>query len=96
MIRIKFSHVYKKMPDSLAHTYLKDLAVIHYNDLTPEEIKEDTETVDCQFYQLPKTKLIWLKLWTEGKEWGTIRRWTPEKFDYYSSHVGEEVRIVVE
>lgn len=93
MITIKFSHKYKKMPPVLTGTYIKDIAIIDYKDLTPEEIKLDTETVDGQFYELPKTRLIWIKLWSEFGEWGTLRRYTPEKYKYYRSHVGEEVRI---
>jgi hypothetical protein len=95
MRTIKFSHYYKKMPLVLNPTFIKDIALIDYTDLTPEEIKLDTETRDGQFYPLPKTKLIWIKLWTEGHEWGTLRRYTPDKYEYYSNLVGEEVHIEV-
>jgi hypothetical protein len=83
------------MPVVLNPTYLKDIAVIDYKDLTAEEIKKDTETVDGKFYALPKTRLIWLRLWTEGHEWGTMRRFTPEKFKYYSGLVGQEVHVEI-
>jgi hypothetical protein len=99
---IKFSHSYKKMPKGVLYksTYIKDIAVIDYKDLTEAQIKEDTETISGEFYQLPKTKLIWIKLWTTdiehgGKEWGTMRRYTPQKFDYYQSLIGKEVKILI-
>lgn len=80
-------------------TWIKDIALIEYKDLTPEEIEKDTETVSGVFYQLPKTKLIWIKLWTptinDGHEWGTLRRYTPEKFEYYSKLVGQQVKIAI-
>lgn len=93
---IKFSHQYKKMPVILEPTFLKSVRVKHYNELTEEFILKDTETVDGQFYQLPKTQLLILDLWTEGEYWHTVRRWTPEKEKYYRSLVGQEVKIVVE
>ena len=92
---IKFSHYYKKMPAVLSPTYLKGVRLKHYNDLTEDFIREDTETVDGSFYDLPKTHLLILDLWTEGKYWTTVRRWTPEKEKYYRSLVGKEVRIEV-
>lgn len=93
---IKFSHRYKKMPVVLSPTFLKGVRIKHYNDLTEEFIKLDTETVDGKFYNLPKTKLLILDLWTEGDYWHTVRRWTPQKEEYYRGLVGQEVRIVIE
>lgn len=92
---IKFSHRYKKMPKDMRTTYIKDVAVVNYEELTEAEIKQDTETVDGKFYALPKTRLIWIKLWSEGKEWGTMRRWTVEKYKYYRSLVGQQVKIEI-
>jgi len=80
-------------------TWIKDIALIDYKDLSEEQIKLDTETVTGEFYALPKTRLIWIKLWTIGMkkdaEWTTLRRYTPEKFDYYSTLVGQEVKIEI-
>lgn len=93
---IKFSHKYKKMPVVLSPTFLKGVRLKHYNELTEDFIKLDTETVDGKFYQLPKTQLLILDLWSEGTYWHTVRRWTSEKEKYYRSLVGQEVKIVVE
>lgn len=80
-------------------TYIKDIALVNYQDLTEEQIKQDTETIDGKFYPLPQTRLIWIKLWTVGMKpsdsWQTLRRYTPEKFDYYSKLVGHEVKILL-
>lgn len=99
---IKFSHRYKKMPLGVEHldTWINDIALIDFKNLTLEQIKQDTETVDGQFYELPKTKLICIKLWTvtiNGAHiWATMRRWTPEKEIYYRGLKGKEVNIVIE
>lgn len=90
------------MPQGVEYTetWIKDIALIDYKDLTPEEIKQDTETIDGQFYELPKTRLIWIKLWSTtingGHEWATLRRYTPDKYKYYSGLVGKEVKIVID
>ncbi len=90
------------MPYGVQHldTWIKDVAIIDYNRLTPQQIKFDTETIDGSFYELPKTKLIWVKLWSDtingGYECGTMRRYTPQKWDYYSRLVGQQVKIVIE
>lgn len=101
MQTIRFSHFYKKMPPmvELLDTSIKDIAVINYKDLTSEEIIKDTETVDGKFYFLPKTKLIWIKLWSitinGGFEWGTMRMYTNQKFLYYKSLIGKRVNIQI-
>jgi RecA-family ATPase len=89
------------MPEGveLLDTWIKEVATVDYSELTEEEIKQDTETVDGKFYQLPKTKLIWLTLWSEtitgSHIWGTLRRWTPQKFDYYKGLKGQRVKIEI-
>lgn len=89
------------MPNGVEHlsTWIKDVAVIEYDQLTEEEIRIDTETVDGKFYQLPKMRLIWIKLWSDtidgGKEWGTMRPYNPEKFQYYKSLIGQQVGIII-
>lgn len=100
--QIKFSHIYKKFPTNWNSgiTYIKDIALVDYKDLTPEQIEEDTAIVGGGNYPLPQTRLIWILLWTTGMKpssaWGTMRRYTPQKFDYYSKLVGHEVKIVVD
>ncbi len=96
MIAIKFSHHYKKMPAVLSPTFIRGIKKVHFSELTPEFIKADTETDDGQFYPLPRTWLIIISLWTEGREWQTIRRFTPEKMEYYDAHIGNEVEIKIE
>ena len=83
------------MPPVLSGTFIKDIAVIDFGNLTPEQIERDTETVDGKYYQLPQTRLIWIKLWSEYGEWATLRRFTPEKYKYYREHVGQEVHIAI-
>lgn len=101
MRTIKFSHLYKKMPQGveLCDTWLKDIALIDYSELTPEEIEQDTAIVGGGNYPLPHMRLIWLKLWTdcfpEPKEWGTMRPYNQGKFDYYKSLIGQQVKIEI-
>lgn len=102
MRAIKFSHRYKKMPIGVEYlkTWIQSVIVIDYKDLTEDQIKQDTETIDGKFYQLPQTRLINIILWSEtihgGKSWGTMRRWTSEKWDYYKHLVGQQVQIKIE
>lgn len=105
MQTIKFSHYYKKMPDlgvgiEYLETWIKEVAVVEYEHLTAAEIKEDTETTGGEFYELPKTRLIKISLWSDtingGKSWATMRRWTPQKYQYYKGLVGQQVKIVIE
>lgn len=98
---IKFSFRYKKMPDGVEylHTYVKSADLVDYKELTPEQINQDTETVDGQFYPLPHDTLIRIGLWSEtitgGVEWATMRRFTPWKFEYYRKLLGQEVNIEI-
>lgn len=96
------------MPPNVEYleTFIKSVTVTEYKYLTVEQIKEDTETVDGQFYQLPKTKLIVIQLWTpyfnkitgksETKNWTTMRFYTQRKFQYYKENVGVQVKITIE
>lgn len=96
MIDIRFSHLYKKMPSTFENTIIVDVSVVDYMDLTLEEIEKDTETVDGEFYPLPPGKLIWIKLRTGEKEWGTMRRYKVEKFKYYIRNIGKKVNILID
>jgi hypothetical protein len=90
------------MPEGveLLETFIKDIALINHSQLTLEERKKDTETIDGQFYNLPRGILIWIKLYSVtingGQEWGTMRRYTKEKFEYYKGLIGQQVKIIVE
>lgn len=101
MNEIKFSHRYVKMPQYVEHleTFIKDVAVIEYKDLTPEQIEQDTAIVGGGNYQLPKGKLIWIKLWTPtvngAHEWGTMRPYRPWTFEYYKKLRGLPVTITI-
>lgn len=102
MKQIRFAHLFKKMPRDTRETFIKDVGVIDFKDLTLAQIAEDTEIVGGGFYQLPKSRLIWVKLWTttpagtaEGKEWMTYRRFTEKNIEYYTSLIGESVEIVI-
>lgn len=63
MKKIVFAHLFKKMPYDMRQTFVKDVGVIDFKDLTLAQIAEDTEIVGGGFYQLPKSRLIWVKLW---------------------------------
>src|SRR5947207_11113197 len=99
---ITFSHRYKKMPSGVEFldTWIKDISLVEFKDLSAEYLKLDTETVDGEFYDLPRGKLIWIKLYSDALpkpvEWATLRRYTPEKFEYYSKLVGQNVNIKID
>ncbi|MCZ7361924.1 MAG: hypothetical protein O8C58_01060 [Candidatus Methanoperedens sp.] len=112
MHTIKFSHLYEKMPmgyftmDEM-HTTLIQTLVAYSGELTSEFIDYDTliaEGEGDQHYELPKGKVIILFLLTTNNRngipelWTTIRRYTPEKWQYYRTIVGQEIiiRIVVQ
>lgn len=101
MNTIHFSHRYKKMPPGVEYleTWITDVILKDYVQLTPHEIKQDTETVDGQFYKLPETTLIVITLWSnclpKPVTWKTMRRWTKEKYEYYKSLKGQQVKIEI-
>jgi hypothetical protein len=101
MYDIKFSNQYKKMPSGIQYleTFVSSVRITEYSKLTPEEIKEDTETIQGTFFDLPQGSLIEINLWTAGFQahaWKTYRRYSPEKYDFYKSLVGEQVGIKIE
>lgn len=102
MITVKFSHRYNKMPKFFENTKLMQVLVIDRKDLTKEFELYDTAYEEgymdkvTKYYELPKWgKLIILFFKTEDQLWTTMRYWTPQKEDYYKSHVGEEVEIAL-
>jgi hypothetical protein len=94
MITVKFSHVYSKMPPGAFAVPTKLLQVLtcDASELSLPFIDYDTTYAEGR-YALPTGKLIILFLKTNGQLWTTIRRWTPEKINYYKLHVGEDVQI---
>lgn len=101
---IKFSHRYFKMPNleyDKFH-YLIGASVIHYKDLPKlfidyDTIYYDNETKNATYYELPKTVLIVLTLFSGNSMtvWTTVRRYTEEKYRYYQKLIGQRVRIEV-
>ena len=99
MQQIIFSNRYVKMPQGVEYcnTFIKDVTHIDYLDLDPEFVERDTAIVGGGHYPLPNCRLICISLWTDcfpkPVEWTTLRRWTPEKFSYYRSLMGQQVGI---
>ena len=86
-----------------AQTWLVGVAVEDIDKLPQCFLDSDTIiAVTNKYYALGRGKHIILLLFTKepseklGMTWQTIRRWTPEKEEYYKKHVGEEVKIVIE
>lgn len=108
MNKIKFSNEYDKMMYNaegiipkraiLMETFIKEAEELH-----PRFIEYDTSFVDkhgqlCQ-YKLPNGKNIILLLKSYIHDtmmiWTTIRRYTPQKYEYYSKLRGEEFDIKI-
>ena len=97
MISIKFSHKYIKMPPDFEINTLISVENVNLEDLDPEFLERDTAIEGGGHYPLPKRgrhMILWLES-PSGVVWQTIRRWTPEKEQYYAKHVGEQVRCVI-
>ena len=96
MKKIKFSHEYHKMPAYESPSRLIQTIEIDRADLSHQFVDYDTLRMDGEMYKLPKGKLIIILLLTESDElWTTIRRYTPSKWDYYHSCIGEWFEIVI-
>lgn len=82
---IKFSHAYSKMPANPDPSRLLETFVVERSDL--HRCFVDYDTLIAQGggnYPLPSGKLLVLLLLSEGGQlWTTIRRYTPEKCDFY-------------
>ena len=100
---IKFSHYYLKMrgfdlnrPFTLVAAWFTT-----FESLTPSFIQYDTTYTDqgidnvFQTYKLPEGDLIILYLVQDFRLMTTVRRYTPEKFSFYSGLVGKKVWIEV-
>jgi len=100
MIKIKFSHTYFKMP-----VRFEKSALIQVINIDAKEISDSLYDYDTTYatgfnevakYPLPAGRLILLMLKSKaGLLWTTIRRWTPEKEQYYRRLVGQVVECEV-
>jgi len=97
--KIKFSHLYEKMPSDISETILLDVLVVDriserfkvYDTL----IKGKNPFYSESYFKLPAGKLLILMLKSGVFLWTTIRRWTPEKETYYKSIIGSYIIIEV-
>lgn len=101
MKEIKFSYNYDKLGD-LRHFSIAILLQVfktHYNELSRFLIEDDTSYFDqgkMGNYPLPKTDLILLIFrGYNGKMFTTIRRYTPQKWEYYKNSEGEDFKVIV-
>ena len=100
---IKFSHNYDKIPDSKTETYLLEVLKSNTEELHDSFIDYDT-AYGLSNYELYSGDVLILILQSiisvaagEVKElWTTIRRYTPDKEEYYRGIRGKEVKIVIE
>ena len=99
MKKIKFSHVYPKLPENCDKAMLIQIFMVERSEkLSKEFLEYDTKYYDegDKFYPLPKGKvLILLFLAVDGTLFTTIRRWTPNKATYYNNCVGLEFKIQI-
>ena len=93
---IKFSHIYKKMPENFDPSKLIQIMLTTRDHLSHNFEVYDTETVDGEYYKLPSGEVLVMFLLTRDNVlWTTIRRYTPSKFAYYSDHIGQYFDIDV-
>ena len=109
MNNIKFSNKYYKMYNNRYEELPKDTKLLEVlrcksEDLHKEFILYDTQIVtprntEVKKYKLPKGEVIILFLFSifdwanRGMLWTTIRRYTPEKHDYYRKSRGKTFNI---
>jgi hypothetical protein len=100
MLKIKFNHVYDKIPESAygGKTYLVGAMRCRKGDFAKRFIDYDTK-FGKRFYLLPEGELILLMLLTtSGKDstlWTTLRKWDPEKERYYNKALNEQIEFVI-
>lgn len=95
MPTIKFSHAYPKLWGQATAVLIaiKDV----YGERLPRELIEyDTKTVSGEYYKLPKGRLIQLIFYGDkGIPFCTIRRFTPQKLEYYKGLLKQEFEIII-
>ena len=100
---ITFSHLYRKLLDEhndmIESATLLDCTLINLEDLHPAFLAYDT---DHGAYSLPKQGQYLQLLFLKPKEgeyicatnlFTTLRRYTPQKHNYYTSMVGREFAV---
>ena len=105
---IKFSETYEKMPfyaDSPpVEAVLLEVFKVNSEDLYKRFVEFDTIYFDKKennwaYYKLPKGEILVLLLKSEfdgGADlWTTIRRFTPQKYQYYKNARGETFNIEI-
>lgn len=105
---IKFSHYYSKFkkPETDYLDFVNFIKIkarilqifkIHFNDLNERFIDYDCHIpYTNEYYDLPKADLIVILLEAGfNRVLTTIRRFTPQKWDYYKSIEGQEVNLVL-
>ena len=104
MKKIRFSHVYMKMKGKYypvpERAVLMEVFVVDRDLLHPGFVRYDTMYFDDEgnvsFYALPKGKVLVLLLRSfDDFFWTTIRRFTPQKYEYYMGCRGEEFMVEV-
>lgn len=63
------------------------------DELSDAFIRYDTETTDGKYYNLPTGPVLVLIIMASSGIFTTIRRWTPQKEQYYRSLRGKEFVI---
>jgi len=102
MSKIKFSHKYYKFPAGYDKSKIAQIIVLDEGEISQPFREYDTVFTSNNepdgFYPLPKGKLLLILLIANsgrGWIWTTIRRWTPEKEQYYKRLVGQVVECEV-
>lgn len=84
-LKIKFSKEYPKLWGQ-DKAKLLEVRKIVFGSIHDDLVLYDTKAVDGTYYELPKTQLIQLTFrGNKGIPFCTIRRYTPEKYNYYKS-----------
>jgi outer membrane lipoprotein-sorting protein len=107
---IKFSETYFKMPNyngkPITKAVLLEVLRIKTEDLHNRFVEYDTSYFDekektTAYYKLPKGEVLvlLLKSYNENGDkeelWTTIRRYTPQKYEYYKKARGEDFKIEI-
>lgn len=107
MNKIKFSHRYYKLSygeDQIKFAELLQVFKCHYKDLGKRFIELDTlywekgaDYSNPSYYKLPENELIILLFRNVLREtmFTTIRRYTPRKYEYYKSKMGEIFEVEI-
>jgi len=103
MITIKFSSYYPKLPPHFENSRLIQVLPIDLSDISDEFREYDTTMENGEHYALPKKGTYIILFLTPVENpfclYTTIRRarsiFGEDRYEYYKSHVCEEVKCVV-